>query len=80
MGEAACYEPLCPECKKPPPGARVQMQMDPGGSSGNQGVEKESLGAPIIPGGSRGLLGGPEESRGAPKIPRKSSGLKRKEN
>ena len=54
--------------------------MDPGGSSGNQGVEKESLGAPIIPGGSRGLLGGPEESRGAPKIPRKSSGLKRKEN
>ena len=49
--------------------------MDPKGSSGNQGVEKE-----IIPGGSRGLLRGPEVSRGAPEIPRKSSGLKRKEN
>ena len=90
MGEAACYEPVCPECKKPPPGAGVHLQLDPGGSSGHQGVQKESWGDftggssghqgvqkeywDDFPGGSRGHLRGPEKSKG---VSGGSSGLKK---
>ena len=47
MGEVACYTPLCPECKKPPPGggSSKEVKVKPK-KNGNQGPSKWGLRKP----------------------------------